>query len=69
LAELDEAYSHDKNMIRYLRVTMTGKEGNQLYCTLTHLQVFGKSMHLSLKESFKDVNNKNITTTNETRVN
>lgn len=68
LADMDEGYSSDKNMIRYLRVTMTGKEGNQLYCTLTHLQVFGKSMHLSLKESFKDVN-KNSTHHNETRVN
>ena len=49
-------------MIRYLKVIMKGKVGNGLYCTLTHIQVFGKSMHLSLKESFKFVNhNKNST--------
>lgn len=37
LAELTETYKQDKSMIRYLKVTMKGKEGNQLYCTLTHL--------------------------------
>jgi hypothetical protein len=43
-------------MIRYLKVIMKSKEENELYCTLTHLKVFGRSMHLSLVESFKDVN-------------
>ena len=41
-----------------LKVLMNGPEGNDLYCTLTHVQVYGKSMHLSLKESFKFVNSK-----------
>ena len=43
-------------MIRYLKVIMKSKDQNELYCTLTHVQVFGRSMHLSLVESFKDVN-------------
>ena len=60
--DFDPSYSQDKSMIRYLKVIMKGKVGNGLYCTLTHIQVFGKSMHLSLKESFKFVNhNKNST--------
>lgn len=35
---------------------MTGHEGNELYCTLNHLQVYGKSMHSSLKGALKEVN-------------
>ena len=56
LAVLDKNYTTDKPMIRYMKVQMRGKENNDLYCTLTHVQVYGKSMHLSLKESFKNVN-------------
>ena len=56
LAEIDPTYNNDKSMIRYLKVIMKSKDQNELYCTLTHVQVFGRSMHLSLVESFKDVN-------------
>jgi hypothetical protein len=56
VASIDQGYSQDKSMIRYLKVIMKSKEENELYCTLTHLKVFGRSMHLALVESFKDVN-------------
>ena len=56
MASIDQVYSQDKSMIRYLKVIMKSKEENELYCTLTHLKVFGRSMHLALVESFKDVN-------------
>jgi len=55
-ASMDQVYSQDKSMIRYLKVVMKSQEENELYCTLTHLRVFGKSMHLSLVASFEGVN-------------
>ena len=58
LATLDKTYEQNKSLIRYLKVTMTGHEGNELYCTLNHVQVYGKSMHSSLKGALKDVNTK-----------
>lgn len=61
LASIDPSYAQDKQMIRYLKVILKGTDQNEMYCTLTHLQVYGKSMHLSLKESFKYVNSKNST--------
>lgn len=61
VASIDSSYAQDKQMIRYLKVILRGTDQNEMYCTLTHLQVFGKSMHLSLKESFKYVNSKNST--------
>lgn len=62
LAEIDPQYKQDRSMIRYLRLLMQGTQGNELYCTLTHVQVYGRSMHASLKESFKAVNSKNNST-------
>ena len=32
-------------MIRYLRLDMVGPTHNDLYCTLTYIQVYGKGMH------------------------
>ena len=48
-------------MIRYIKVVMIGKQNNQLYCTLTHINVYGKSMHVVLKETLKDDQPKNKT--------
>jgi hypothetical protein len=53
LLELDEHIETQK-MIRYIKVIMIGKESNQLYCTLTHVDIYGKSMHVVLKETLKD---------------
>jgi hypothetical protein len=50
-----------QKMIRYLKVILIGKENNQLYCTLTHIQIYGKSMHSVLKETLKDEDPKNKT--------
>mmetsp|Transcript_32987 Transcript_32987/g.50477 ORF Transcript_32987/g.50477 Transcript_32987/m.50477 type:complete len:110 (+) Transcript_32987:996-1325(+) len=41
-------------MIRYLKVDMQGQPNNQMYCTLTSVKVYGKSMHAVLKETLKE---------------
>lgn len=54
-------HKETQKMIRYIKVVMIGKQGNQLYCTLTHINVYGKSMHVVLKETLKDDQPKNKT--------
>jgi hypothetical protein len=41
-------------MIRYLKVEMIGNPGNSLFCTLTHIKVFGKSMHSVLRDTLRE---------------
>ena len=43
-------------MIRYLRLDMVGPVHNNLYCTLTYIQVYGKGMHQILKENLRKIN-------------
>ena len=60
LLELD-MHPETQKMIRYLKVVMIGQSNNQLYCTLTHLRICGKSMHSVLKETLRDDEPKNRT--------
>jgi hypothetical protein len=53
LLELD-MHPETQKMIRYLKVIMIGQDGNQLYCTLTNIRIYGKSMHSVLKETLRD---------------
>lgn len=45
---------HYKTMFRYLKVVMVGKESNELYCTLTTIEVFGKPLHKVLSDTLRD---------------
>jgi hypothetical protein len=43
-------------MVRYLKVNFKGpKDSEGLYCTLTHLKVFGRSMHAVMQDSLMDL--------------
>ena len=44
-------------MVRYLKVKMTGHEQNDngLYCTLSSIQVFGSSMHKVMRDISQDL--------------
>jgi hypothetical protein len=42
-------------MVRYLKVVMRGAEGNELYCTLTQIRVYGKGMHVVMRNSLMDL--------------
>lgn len=45
-------------MVRYLKVNFIGpKDSGGLYCTLTHLKVFGRSMHAVMQDSLMDLVN------------
>ena len=43
-------------MVRYLKLTFRGPENpNKLYCTLTSVKVYGKGMHLVMRNSLMDL--------------
>jgi len=42
-------------MIRYLKVTLKGSEGNELYCTMTTMRVYGQGMHVVMRNSLMDL--------------
>lgn len=50
--ELDKS-----QMIRYLKVVLRGQEGNELYCTLTSLSVYGQGMHVVMRNSLMELEN------------
>ena len=44
-------------MIRYLKLTFRGPQNSEnLYCTLTSVKVYGKGMHLVMRNSLLDLN-------------
>ena len=48
----------DLPMVRYLKVTFKGPKLTEgLYCTLTHLKVYGRSMHAVMQDSLMDLIN------------
>lgn len=43
-------------MVRFIKVNFRGPELTEgLYCTLTHLKVYGRSMHAVMQESLMDL--------------
>lgn len=45
-------------MVRYLKLTMKGPENlDAFYCTLTSVKVFGKGLHLVMRNSLMDLTN------------
>ena len=47
----------NEKMIRYLKLAFRGPENSEnLYCTLTSVKVFGKGMHLVMRNSLLDLN-------------
>ena len=38
-------------MIRYLKVTLKSPMSNELYCTITSMKVYGKGMHVVMRNS------------------
>jgi hypothetical protein len=43
-------------MVRYLKVNLVGPELSEgLYCTLTNLKVYGRTMHAVMKDSLMDL--------------
>jgi hypothetical protein len=50
-------------MIRYMKLTFRGPENlENLYCTLTSVKIYGKGMHLVLRNSLLDLNDDNMQT-------
>lgn len=42
-------------MIRYLRLLLKGQKGNELYCTITSMRVYGQGMHVVMRNSLMDL--------------
>jgi hypothetical protein len=42
-------------MIRYLKVVLKGKEGNELYCTINSMRVYGQGMHVVMRNSLMEL--------------
>ena len=42
-------------MIRYLKVYMRGREGSEMYCTITKIMVFGQGMHVIMRNSLMEL--------------
>ena len=64
---------NSQDMVRNLKVKMKAVEGNELYCTLTQIKVYGKGMHVVMRDSLmglvKDQNSRKNDTLNRSKVN
>jgi hypothetical protein len=50
--ELDKS-----QMIRYIKSVLKGQKGNELYCTLTSMRVYGQGMHVVMRNSLLELEN------------